>query len=50
MLQVARARGIERALVTCDDDNVASVRTIEGNGEVLEDVRDRRRRYWISLT
>ncbi|MEO3938772.1 GNAT family N-acetyltransferase [Dermatophilaceae bacterium Soc4.6] len=50
MLEVARARGLERALVTCDDDNVGSARTIEGNGGVLEDVRDDKRRYWIALT
>ncbi len=45
--------GLERALVTCDDDNVASARSIESNGGVLEDVRTtevgRKRRYWITL-
>ena len=52
---LARARdiGLERVLVTCDDDNVASARTIERNAGVLEDVRDtplgRTRRYWIAL-
>jgi predicted acetyltransferase len=40
--------GIERALVTCDDDNVASARTIEKCGAVLEDVRNGKRRYWIA--
>ncbi len=50
MLDVARSRGIERALLVCDDDNVASARTIEGNGGVLEDVRGDKRRYWIPLT
>lgn len=29
--------GIERALVTCDDDNVGSARTIERVGGVLDD-------------
>jgi predicted acetyltransferase len=46
--------GIDRVLITCDDDNIASARTIEGAGGALEDVRDtplgRTRRYWIDLT
>lgn len=49
----ARQHGLERVLVTCHDDNVASARTIEGRGGVLEDVREtslgRTRRYWIDL-
>ncbi len=53
VLPEARAMGLERALVTCDDDNVASARSIESNGGVLEDVRTtevgRKRRYWITL-
>ena len=53
VLPKARDLGIDRVLVTCDDDNVASARTIERNGGVLEDVRDTsvgcKRRYWISL-
>jgi len=45
--------GINRVLVTCDHDNVASIRTIEKNGGVLEnivraaDLDTPRRRYWI---
>lgn len=37
-LAVARSVGVEEALVTCDDDNVASARTIERCGGVLQDV------------
>jgi len=40
--------GLERVLVTCDEDNVASARTIERNGGVYEDTRNGRRRYWIA--
>lgn len=47
-LHEAAALGLDRVLVTCDDDNVASARTIEGNGGVLEDTRNGKRRYWIS--
>jgi predicted acetyltransferase len=45
--------GLGRVLVTCDDDNVGSIRTIENNGGVLEDVVSGpdldtpKRRYWI---
>lgn len=48
-LAVRRAAelGIDRALVTCDDDNAASARTIERNGGVYEDTRNGKRRYWI---
>jgi predicted acetyltransferase len=45
--------GIGRVLVTCDDDNMGSIRTIEKNGGVLEnvltgpDLQKPKRRYWI---
>jgi predicted acetyltransferase len=35
VLDEARARGIDRILVTCDDDNVGSIKVIEANGGVL---------------
>jgi predicted acetyltransferase len=47
--------GIERALVTCDDNNIASARTIEKNGGKLADKVKTEyaeyliRRYWIEL-
>lgn len=49
-LALARCKelGIDRVLITCDDTNAASARTIEKNGGVLEDVRDGTRRYWIA--
>ena len=40
--------GIDRVLVTCDTDNLASARTIEAGGGVFEDVRNGKRRYWIT--
>ncbi len=50
-LVVARAGGVQEVLVTCDDDNVGSVKAIEANGGVLENVVDVGgvpvRRYWI---
>jgi predicted acetyltransferase len=53
-LQIAREKlGVRRALVTCDDDNIGSIRTIEKNGGVLEhvitgpDLEKAKRRYWI---
>jgi predicted acetyltransferase len=47
-LVVARAAGVDRVLVTCDEDNVASRRVIEACGGRLEILPGtRRRRYWI---
>ncbi|ATG52866.1 GNAT family N-acetyltransferase [Brachybacterium vulturis] len=43
----AERLGIDPVLVTCDDDNHGSRRTIEKAGGELEDVRDGKRRYWI---
>jgi predicted acetyltransferase len=47
MLQVAAERGIDPALVTCDEDNVGSRRVIEANGGVLEDLRGGKLRFWV---
>ena len=52
-LIVARATGIERVLVTCDDDNTASITVIERCGGKLDSVfrtapsSTLKRRYWI---
>jgi len=53
-LQIAREKlGISRILVTCDDDNIGSIRTIEKNSGILEnivtgpDLEKPKRRYWI---
>lgn len=52
-LGVASSIGLERVLVTCDDDNMGSARVIENCGGVLENVAAGRdgsvpkRRYWV---
>ncbi|MEK7466408.1 MAG: GNAT family N-acetyltransferase [Planctomycetota bacterium] len=54
-LPLVRACGIDRLLLTCDDDNVGSWKVIESCGGVLENTVEvpgqavRKRRYWISL-
>ena len=52
-LEKAKALGIDRALVTCNDDNLPSAGTIEACGGVLENVVLEEgkplRRYWIDL-
>jgi predicted acetyltransferase len=54
-LPLARDLGLVRILVTCDDDNAGSIKTIEKNGGVLEEkIREdgmncAKRRYWIEL-
>jgi predicted acetyltransferase len=49
-LAVARGLGIERALITCHVDNVASRKVIEHNGGVLEDQRGHALRFWVATT
>jgi predicted acetyltransferase len=53
-LQLAHDRlGLDQVLVTCDDDNIGSIKTIERNGGMLEnivsgaDLDKPKRRYWI---
>jgi predicted acetyltransferase len=52
-LIVARSIGIDRVLVTADDDNPASIAVIEANGGILEGVRPAtasgpaHRQYWV---
>jgi len=48
-LDEARAIGLDRVLVTADEENRASWRAIEANAGVLEDSREGKRRYWIQL-
>lgn len=54
VLPRARQLGLTRVLLTCQEGNVPSARTIERNGGVLEDVREtvlgQTRRYWIDLS
>lgn len=58
-LIIARSRGVDRVLMTCDDDNLGSITTIEGAGGRLDaqwpladggdgaDGSAPKRRYWI---
>jgi predicted acetyltransferase len=48
-LPIARALGIESALVMCDVTNLASRKVIEANGGVLEDQRGVKLRFWVPL-
>jgi predicted acetyltransferase len=56
MLVEARAvLRVDRVLMPCLADNIASARTIERNGGVLEEIRRNKdgvaaRRYWITLS
>jgi predicted acetyltransferase len=54
-IRIARETlGLTRVLVTCDDDNIGSIRVIERNGGVLAglvpglDGGPAKRRYWIA--
>ena len=48
-LAEARKQGLERVLITCDEDNEASRRTILSAGGVYENTIDRSQRYWIDV-
>jgi len=52
----AKKLGLDKVLLTCDDNNIASWKMIEKNGGVLEDkidnIKDKNkivRRYWINI-
>jgi predicted acetyltransferase len=54
ILLTEKARAIGRLLVTCDEDNLASEKSIRKNGGILENVLEledgrRKKRFWISL-
>jgi len=53
ILDQARVLGMDRLLIVCEADNVASSKTTDRLGGVLEDLRDTAdgaaRRYWIEL-
>ncbi len=54
VLPLALKLGIERVLVTCDEDNNASMKVIEKSGGILENIVEepgksiRKKRYWIN--
>lgn len=55
-LPIAKKIGLNEALLTCDDDNVASIKVIEKNGGTLKEKKffemgkPLKRYYWIQLT
>jgi predicted acetyltransferase len=53
VLEIAKTRGLTKVLITCDEDNVASLKTIESHGGVFEkNVSTDEgviKRYWINL-
>ncbi len=48
VLPKARELGLDRVLITCDEDNGPSQRVIEANGGELEFRGDGTRRYWVA--
>lgn len=49
-LPVVAGLGIDRALVTCDVDNVASRKVIEACGGEFEDQRGGKLRFWVATS
>lgn len=52
-LPIAKDLGIDRVLVTCNDNNVGSAKIIEKNGGILKNKVEHegrlKRRYWVNL-
>ena len=56
-LKKAKQIGLDKVLITCDADNIASAKVVENNGGKLENIRDIGtpekpeliKRYWIDL-
>ncbi|MDE7454266.1 MAG: GNAT family N-acetyltransferase, partial [Clostridia bacterium] len=56
-LKKAKHMGLNKVLITCDNDNYASAKVIENNNGILENIVDniiggkpiQTRRYWIEL-
>jgi uncharacterized protein (TIGR03083 family) len=46
-LPVAAGLGIDPALITCDDDNIASAKVILANGGAEDLPFERKRRFWV---
>ncbi len=53
-LPEAKEIGLEKVLITCDDDNIASAKVIENNGGIFERFVEKNskkmRRYWVNTT
>lgn len=58
MLEICKKKGLKRVLITCDKNNIASAKTINANGGILEnEIADKNiisksgilQRYWINL-
>ena len=53
LLEKIKELGIDKVMITCDDDNVGSAKTIESCDGVLQDKvvfeNELTRRYWITL-
>ncbi|WFF39186.1 GNAT family N-acetyltransferase [Moraxella nasibovis] len=52
-LSVLKNKGVNKALITCNDNNIGSAKVIEANGGILENTvpfgEKTIRRYWILL-
>ena len=56
-LKKAKHMGLNKVLITCDEDNIGSAKVIENNGGVLENIIENTiegkkiytKRYWIEL-
>jgi predicted acetyltransferase len=54
-LRFAKEIGLNKVLITCDVNNIASIRVVEANGGILEnttnepELKIQKNRYWITV-
>ena len=50
LLEKAKTFQLTKVLLTCNENNIGSYKTIEKNGGKLEKIENKERFYWIDLT
>lgn len=48
-LEFAKGIGLEKVLLICEEENLASIKIIQKNGGVLVSTSEKRMRFWIEL-
>jgi predicted acetyltransferase len=55
MIYTITVQTLNKVLITCDVNNIASIRVVEANGGILENTTDepelkiQKNRYWITV-
>ena len=49
-IEYAKDIGIDKVLITCDVNNIASEKSIIKNGGILDNIIEDEKRYWIDTS